>query len=49
MPKAPPQDTFTTSPAPTARTAVPIGTAKSCPVCRLANRAPPLPNEADSV
>ncbi|MEY9487581.1 hypothetical protein RKD26_003375 [Streptomyces calvus] len=48
MPNAPSQDTFTTSPAPTALTGVPIGTAKSCPVCRFAHRAPPLPYEADS-
>ncbi|CAM5469717.1 hypothetical protein SVIOM74S_02763 [Streptomyces violarus] len=43
MPKGPPQDTFSTRPSPTARTGVPIGTAKSCPVCLLDHRAPPLP------
>jgi len=48
MPKAPPQDTRTTRPAPAARTGVPMGTAKSWPVCRFAQREPPLPNPADS-
>lgn len=42
-----PQDTRTTRPAPAALTGVPMGTAKSWPVWRFAQREPPLPKPAD--